>query len=137
MGYNYGYIDYGDGFYYFIAVSSVSMITETQTEISYFVDAYETVCNQSDLDFKQCYITRYPVQRGDVHLSSEPYTWVDVSLRGTSTGAGIIALATEQGKDGKSNTNTIVINTTNDTRFISALLGHWMDYYSTDRKSVV
>ena len=131
MGYNYGYIDYGDGFKYFLSVTGASMITESQTEIQYEIDAYETLCNQGGLSFNRAYMTKYPVERGDVHLSSEPYTWVDVSLRGSSSGAGIIALVTEEGKDAKSNTNTVVINTTNDTSFISALLGHWMDYYST------
>ena len=57
MGYNYGWIDYGDGFYYFLSVSSVSMITETQTEITYSVDAYETLCNQGDMSITRAYIT--------------------------------------------------------------------------------
>lgn len=126
MGYNYGYIDYGDGFCYFIAVTSISMVTETQSEITYFVDAYETVCNQSNLAFKQCYITRYPVQRGDVHLSTEPYYWYVNHERNLIAGCTFIALASvEANNTSQCYCFVIPINTTNNFREV--LRGDWIN----------
>lgn len=126
IGYNYGYIDYGDGFYYFIAVNDVSMVTETQTEISYTIDCYETACNQCKLTFNKAYLTKYPVQRGDVRLPSEPYDWVEYNSRTLQHGVTFIAIASVEGSSGTSTPSCFVIPINDDTTFSSVTNMGWL-----------
>ena len=133
MGYNYGYIDYGNGYYYFIVVTGASMITETQTEIYYTVDAYETLCNQGNLKFKACYLTKYPNPDGDAHLPTDPYYWVDVqaSVTRTSTFFGIVSM---QSSTGVSYPATVCIPVDDVVKFRDVLRGNWLNYINHDPK---
>lgn len=126
MGYNYGWIDYGDGYYYFLSVSSVSMITETQTEITYSVDAYETLCNQGDMSITRAYMTNYPTQRGDVHLSTEPYNWVEYNARSITHDVTFIAIASVQGSSGQSTPACFIIPIDSDTTFSTVTNMGWL-----------
>ena len=128
IGYNYGYIDYGDGFYYFIAVNDVSMVTETQTEISYTIDCYETVCNQCNLTFNKAYLTKYPVQRGDVHLPNEPYYWAVNHDRSLMVGCSYIAVVSVENSDGTSRPQCYLINVTSSTAFDNVLRLEWVNH---------
>ena len=130
MGYNYGYIDYGDGFYYFIAVTSISMVTETQTEITYFVDAYETVCNQRNLTFMRSYITKYPEERGDVHLPASPYFWKRKNAR-SHKNCSFIALVNRQLNDTQRQVYTYIIPISSENDFRQILRGGWVDTLNT------
>lgn len=113
MGYNYGYIDYGDSYKYFFAVSSISMITESQVEISYTIDAYETLCNQGNLSINKAYMSKYPTQRGDVHLPSEPYYWAVDHERVAPSSITYLALVSVEDSDGNSKPELYVIKVLN------------------------
>ena len=128
MGYNYGYIDYGDGFKYFLSVTGASMITESQTEIQYEIDAYETLCNQGGLSFNRAYMTKYPVERGDVHLSSEPYNWVENGARTLTHPVTFIAIASVETSGGSSVTSTFIIPITSDTVMATVLNMGWLGH---------
>ena len=128
MGYNYGYIDYGDGFKYFLSVTGASMITESQTEIQYEIDAYETLCNQGGLVFNRAYMTKYPVERGDVHLSSEPYNWVENGARTLTHPVTFIAIASVETSGGSSVTSTFIIPITSDTVMATVLNMGWLGH---------
>lgn len=127
MGYNYGYIDYGDSFYYFFSVSSIAMITESQTEVSYTIDAYETVCNQGNLTFSKSYLTKYPVQRGDVHLPSEPYYWSVNHDRNLNTYCTYLALVSKEDSGGNSRPYLYVISITSSNGFQRVLRLDWVN----------
>ena len=128
MGYNYGYIDYGDSFYYFFSVSSIAMITESQTEVSYTIDAYETVCNQGNLTFSKSYLTKYPVQRGDVHLPSEPYNWEENTARTLQHPVTFIGIASVESSGGNSVTSTFIIPIESDTVMANVLNMSWLGH---------
>lgn len=132
IGYNYGYIDYGDGFYYFIAVNDVSMVTETQTEITYIIDCYETACNQCKLTFNKAYLTKYPVQRGDVHLPNEPYYWAVNADRALINGCSLIALVSIEDSEGNSRPHCYAIDISSFNGFQRILRSEWIKHINPE-----
>ena len=132
-GYNFGYINYGDNFYYFINVLDFNFITESQTEIIYKLDAYETVTNQCNLSFRTSYITKYGVLKGDIHLPKEPYYWVDTIGPSVQAGCFIGVMSIER-SSGYSEPNTILIPVSTSTQFNSVLNGDWFDYLNLNPK---
>lgn len=132
LGYNYGYIDYGDSYYYFFSVASISMITESQIEVSYTIDAYETVCNQGNLTFNKAYLTKYPVQRGDVHLPSEPYYWFVNHDRNLNAYCTYLALVSKEDSEGNSRPYLYAISITSYNGFQRVLRFEWATHISPE-----
>lgn len=64
LSYNYGYMDFGDGFRYYFTVGDLTMLTETMTSISYTIDVWDTAKTQTDMTCKRASITRYPTKIG-------------------------------------------------------------------------
>ena len=132
-GYTFGYIDYGDNFYYFFNVLDFTFITESQTEILYKIDAYETAINQCNVSFPRSYMTRYPVKAGDVHLPNEPYYWRDNTSPYTYRGCFIGVISVESG-DGSSSPKTVLIPVSSLNNFTLVLNGDWLNKIQLDNK---
>lgn len=86
MGYNYGWIDYGDGMRYYFSVADLSFVTETMTDIQYAIDAFETARFQYEM-----FITRAKVYR---YSGSK-------SLKKVSLNSYYNRIATKLGRDGQ------------------------------------
>ena len=71
LDYNYGSLDYGDGFKYYFSVVNLEMVSETMTNLYYNVDAYETLVMQKPFTFKRATIKRHSQKIGK---SINPYT---------------------------------------------------------------
>lgn len=72
MSYDYGAIDYGDGFRYYFTINDLQMVTETLTDVYYSIDCYETLVCQKPFNYGRAHIIRYPDQIGKPMLSYEP-----------------------------------------------------------------
>ena len=132
-GYNFGYINYGDNFYYFINVLDFNFITESQTEIIYKLDAYETVTNQCNLGFAHSYITNYgPYPRGDIHLPKDPYYWIDTESFSSTRAGCFIGMISVESSSGVSVPNAILIPCINLFTFRDVLNGSWLNQLNLD-----
>lgn len=69
--YNYGNIDYGDGFRYYFNIVNVEMNTETQTDVYYNIDAYETLIMQRPFRWGRAVVHRHSMKMGK---SLNPFT---------------------------------------------------------------
>ena len=70
--YNYGSIDFGDGFKYFFSVADLAMRTETMTDISYTLDVWDTVIAQVGNPVSRAVISRYSKPMGIVTVPYNP-----------------------------------------------------------------
>lgn len=70
--YNYGSIDFGDGFLYFFSVADLSMRTETITDVSYMLDVWDTVIAQIGNPVSRAVITRYSQPKGIMSIPYNP-----------------------------------------------------------------
>lgn len=61
VDYSYGWITYDDsGYRYYFYVVDLAMITETQTEVRYNIDTYETLVRQTGIEFKNVHLLNAP-----------------------------------------------------------------------------
>lgn len=72
LDYNYGSIDYGDGFRFYFSIDDLEMTTETITEVHYTIDCYETLVKQKPFRFGRANISRYPTRLGKFQMSYDP-----------------------------------------------------------------
>lgn len=80
LSYNYGWIDYGDGFRYYFSISDLSMVSESMTDIMVEFDPLASCYNQVGLSFPRVSLQRFngetpdlTNQFGDLNKISFPY----------------------------------------------------------------
>jgi len=66
LAYNYGWIDYGDGFRYYFSISDVSMVSESMTDIIIELDPLATSYNQIGLSFPRVSLQRFNGEIPDI-----------------------------------------------------------------------
>ena len=59
LAYNYGWIDYGDGFRYYFSISDVSMVSESMTDIIIELDPLASSYNQIGIQFPRVSLQRF------------------------------------------------------------------------------
>lgn len=78
VDYSYGWITYDDsGYRYYFYVVDLAMITETQTEVRYNIDTYETLVHQTGISFTDVHLLNAPKSalKGAVNAIDD-YTWM-------------------------------------------------------------
>ena len=78
VDYSYGWITYDDsGYRYYFYVVDLAMITETQTEVRYNIDTYETLVHQTGISFTDVHLVNAPKSalKGAVNAVDD-YTWM-------------------------------------------------------------
>ena len=78
IDYSYGWITYDDsGYRYYFYVVDLAMITETQTEVRYNIDTYETLVHQTGISFTDVHLLNAPesVLRG-MTRANDDRTWM-------------------------------------------------------------
>ena len=78
VDYSYGWITYDDsGYRYYFYVVDLAMITETQTEVRYNIDTYETLVHQTGISFTDVHLLNAPKSalKGAVNALDD-YTWM-------------------------------------------------------------
>lgn len=127
LPYNYGYMDFGDGFRYYFTVGDLAMLTEKMTSISYTIDVWDTAKTQTTMKVKRATITRYPTKLGKtVNPYSSDYT---IKTRISSNKAwNIVALY----RDSTTNTTKLLVD--NAPNATSVADGSWLpsDFSATD-----
>ena len=66
LAYNYGWIDYGDGFRYYFSISDVSMVSESMTDIIIELDPLATSYNQIGIAFPRVSLQRFNGENPDI-----------------------------------------------------------------------
>ena len=122
--YNYGCIDFGDGFRYYFAVADLSMLTETMTKISYTVDVWDTVIAQIGNPVSRAVITRYSQPKGKVVIPYEPIRKVETQTSYISPHS-LVALYWDS-KDNNPYTMVFPISSSEDMK--KAVTGLWFPY---------
>lgn len=78
VDYSYGWITYDDsGYRYYFYVVDLAMITETQTEVRYNIDTYETLVHQTGISFTGVHLLNAPKSalKGAVNAIDD-HTWM-------------------------------------------------------------
>lgn len=78
VDYSYGWITYDDsGYRYYFYVVDLAMITETQTEVRYNIDTYETLVHQTGIHFDDVHLLNAPKSalKGATGTTDD-YTWM-------------------------------------------------------------
>ena len=78
IDYSYGWITYDDsGYRYYFYVVDLAMITETQTEVRYNIDTYETLVHQTGISFTDVHLLNAPKSalKGLTNVSDD-ITWM-------------------------------------------------------------
>lgn len=121
--YNYGSIDFGDGFHYFFSVADLSMRTETMTDVSYTLDCWDTVIAQIGNPVSRAIVTRYGKKKGITTVPYNPMSTVDTDKSYFVPGC-IVGLyrATDN------NEFTIMTPVTSDLNKERAIAGTWWPY---------
>lgn len=72
LKYNYGWIDYGDGFRYYFSISDFSMVSESMTDMHYELDPLATSYNQIGLSFPRVSLQRFNGEKPDITVFNNP-----------------------------------------------------------------
>lgn len=152
IDYSYGWITYDDsGYRYYFYVVDLAMITETQTEVRYNIDTYETLVHQTGISFTDVHLLNAPKSalKGLTNASDditwmkhvivpEPATWNVTKQRDGGPAEGYFRqgylLATGYGDDVLENpdtgdrgahTWTVVFSVNSEQQIQDALNGQW------------
>lgn len=125
--YNYGSIDFGDGFHYFFSVADLSMRTETLTDVSYTLDCWDTVIAQIGNPVSRAIVTRYGKKKGITNVPYNPLSTVDTDKSYLVPGS-IVGFY----KDNANNELTIMAPIANSIDKERAIGGTWYPYDNSD-----
>lgn len=128
LQYNYGSIDFGDGFKYFFSVADLSMRTETITDVSYTIDCWDTVIAQLGNPITRAVITRYSQKKGITTVPYNPMSTKDISYSYLIP-QSIVGM---YWKSVGNNQFTIMAPINNDLQREYAISGKWYPYDNSD-----
>lgn len=73
LGYNYGWIDYGDSMRYYFSITDYSMVSESMTDIIYELDPLATAYNQIGISIPRATLRRFNGEEPNINKSSDKY----------------------------------------------------------------
>lgn len=73
LGYNYGWIDYGDSMRYYFSITDYSMVSESMTDIIYELDPLATAYNQIGISIPRATLRRFNGEEPDINNPNQQY----------------------------------------------------------------
>lgn len=126
--YNYGSIDFGDGFLYFFSVADLSMRTEKMTDISYVLDCWDTIIAQIGNPIRRAIVTRYSQPMGIVTIPYNPMHKIETSYSYIRP-ASIVGLYWDSKNN---NAYTLMAPIDNALQMEYAITGKWFPYDNSE-----
>lgn len=73
LKFNYGWIDYGDGFRYYFSIRDIGMVSESMSDISYDLDCLATAYNQIGITIPRATLRRFNGENPNIISTTDTY----------------------------------------------------------------